>query len=106
DYGEIEEIVTDPAPGEPHRLRYRYLEGTPIAGSSLFEIEPLGPGRCRVRQVFESQEINAIAVASFQRIGLKYHDQVVHMQIHAAAELAGARVVSSTIPAAYGGLAH
>jgi hypothetical protein len=106
DYAQIEELDMDPAPGAPHRLRYRYLDGTPIAGSSVFMVEAIAPGRCRVRQIFEYQEVNALALATFQRFGLKFHDQVVHMQIHKAAERIGARVVRSTIPAAYAEMVH
>ncbi len=94
DYAEIVAL-------EEHRVHYRYLDGTPIAGSSVFLVEPLGPGRCRVRQIFEYQEVGGVALGSFQRFGLKYHDQVVHMQIHQAAARAGAEVVRSTIPTAY-----
>jgi hypothetical protein len=102
-YAEIEAIVMEPdaTRGEVHHLRYRYLDGTPIAGSSLFTIEPLGEARCRVKQVFEYQEVNGIALGTFQRFGLKYHDQVVHMQIHQAAARAGARALSGTIPRQY-----
>jgi hypothetical protein len=108
DYAEIEEIVLQPdrSRGERHRLRYRYLDGTPIAGSSVFTIEDRGPNRCLVKQIFEYQEVNGTALATFQRIGLKYHDQVVYMQIHRAADHADATVLDSTIPTAYGELAH
>jgi hypothetical protein len=106
DYAQIEEIDLEPAPGSPYRLRYRYLDGTPIAGSSIFTVEPIAAGRCRVRQIFEYQEINAIALATFQRFGLKFHDQVVHMQIHRAAERIGASVLRSTIPVAYAEMVH
>jgi hypothetical protein len=99
DHAEIEELSLDEA-GHA-RLRYRYLEGTPIAGSSTFVVEPEGAGRCRVRQIFEYQEVNAIALATFQRFGLKYHDQVVHMQVQQAAARAGARAVRGTIPDHY-----
>jgi hypothetical protein len=103
DYAVIEELVLDPdvARGEIHSLRYAYLHGTPIAGSSRFTIEPAGPGRCRVTQIFEYQEINAIALGSFQRFGLKMHDQVVHTQIARAAARAGAPSPRGTIPLAY-----
>jgi hypothetical protein len=106
DYAEIEAIDLDPPPGKPYCLRYRYLDGTPIAGSSVFIVEPLGAARCIVRQVFEYQEINGVALGTFQRFGLKYHDQVVHMQIHKAAERIGAPVLRSTIPADYARMAH
>jgi hypothetical protein len=101
DYAVIDEMVLAPGPGEIHRLKYSYLDGTPIRGSSRFLIEPVGEARCRVIQVFEYQEVNAIALGTFQRFGLKMHDQVVHMQIHRAAARAGAEVVSGTIPQAY-----
>lgn len=101
DYGEVREIVLDPAPGEPYKLRYAYLRGTPIAGSSTFLVEPLPDGRCRVVQVFEYQEVGAFALATFQRIGLKLHDRVVHHQVCTAARRAGADVLHETIPAAY-----
>jgi hypothetical protein len=106
DYAQIEEIDLDPPPGTPYRLRYRYLDGTPIAGSSVFLVEPAGPARCRVRQVFEYQEVNGVALGTFQRFGLKFHDQVVHMQIHHAAERIGAAVLASTIPAEYARMVH
>src|SRR5205823_9703521 len=101
DYAVIDELVLAPPPGEMHRLTYSYLDGTPIRGCSRFHIEPAGDGRCRVTQIFEYQEVNAIALGTFQRFGLKMHDQVVHMQIHQAAARAGATVVSGTIPQAY-----
>jgi hypothetical protein len=104
DYGEIVDLILDEGAEGPYRLRYRYLEGTPIAGSSTFTIEPLGPERCRLTQVFEFQEVNAIALHAFERFGLKYHDQVVHMQVHKAAARAGARVLSGTIPDRYAAL--
>jgi hypothetical protein len=45
--------------------------------------------------------VNGIALATFQRFGLKMHDQVVHMQIVRAAERAGAPPPVGTIPLAY-----
>jgi hypothetical protein len=106
DYAEIEELDLSPAPGAPYRLRYRYLDGTPIAGSSVFLIEPGGADRCRVRQIFEYQEVGGVALGTFQRFGLKFHDQVVHMQIHKAAERIGAAVLTSTIPVEYARMVH
>jgi hypothetical protein len=103
DYAVIDELVLEPdlAAGEVHTLRYSYLAGTPIRGSSTFTIVADGEGKSRVTQVFEYQEVNAIALATFQHVGLKMHDQVVHTQIHRAAARAGAVVLSGTIPAAY-----
>lgn len=57
-----------------------------------------------MRQVFEYQEVNGVALGTFQRFGLKYHDQVVQQEIEQAAARVGAPVLSSTIPAAYGAL--
>ena len=91
-YAQIEEI-------EPLRLRYSYLDGTPIAGSSVFVVEDIAPGRCRVRQIFEYQEVNAIALSTFQRFGLKFHDQVVHEQVRQAAALAGGTARGTVEPA-------
>jgi hypothetical protein len=103
DYAIIDELILSPdaALGEVHTLRYRYLRGTPIAGSSTFYIEPSGSCCCLVRQIFEFQEINCIALTVFQRAGLKMHDQVVHMQILKAAIRAGAPPPAGTIPAVY-----
>jgi hypothetical protein len=101
DYAIIDELVLQPEASQLHQLRYSYLEGTPIRGSSTFTIGAEAGGRCRVTQIFEYQEVNAIALATFQRMGLKMHDQVVHTQIHRAAARAGALVVSGTIPTAY-----
>jgi hypothetical protein len=103
DYAVVDELVLQPdrQKGEYHTLKYSYLDGTPIAGSSRFSIEPEGAGRCRVTQIFEYQEINSIALGTFQRFGLKMHDQVVHMQIHKAAVRVGAPAPVGTIPLEY-----
>ena len=99
-YAEVMEIVEDGG----FAFEYRYLEGTPIAGRSVFTVEPIDAGRCRVRQTFEYQEVNGFALATFQRFGLKLHDQVVQQEVEQAAARAGARVLSGTIPAAYGAM--
>jgi hypothetical protein len=104
DYAIIEELAlrVDAARGHDRRtLKYCYLEGTPIAGSSRFSIDPAPGGGCLVTQVFEYQEVNGFALAAFQRFGLKLHDQVVHMQIARAAERAGAPPPTGTIPICY-----
>jgi hypothetical protein len=100
DYAVIDELELDPAPGRPHALQYSYLAGTPIAGSSRFTIEAHAGGS-RVTQIFEYQEVNAIALGTFQRFGLKMHDQVVHRQIAQAAARAGAPAPTGTIPLEY-----
>jgi hypothetical protein len=97
DYAEVVDITEEPP---RFRLEYRYLDGTPIAGRSIFTIEPHERG-CRVLQIFEYQEVNGIALGTFQRFGLKMHDQVVQMEIERAAEHAGGRVVEATIPKEY-----
>ena len=94
-------FAPDTARGEIHTVRYCYLKGTPIAGSSTFFIEPRGAGRCLVRQILEYQEISGLALSVFQRFGIKMHDQVVHVQIQKAAARAGVQPPVGTIPAAY-----
>jgi len=98
-YAEVREISEHDG---VHRVHYVYLDGTPIAGSTTFTVEPLDEDRCRVRQVFEYQEQDSMALASFQRMGLKMHDQVVWEQIHQTARMLHAEVVSASIPTAYG----
>ncbi len=53
DFGELVELDTNHFPA---RVKYVYLEGSYIAGSSAFEVEELGPGRCRVEQTWVYQE--------------------------------------------------
>jgi hypothetical protein len=88
-YGELTVMDLTVRADRPAKLVYVYLEGTPIAGRSHFTIESLGPGRCRFTQILEYQEVNGISLATFQRFGLKFHDQVVHEQVRQAAMLAG-----------------
>ncbi len=97
----VVESIESPAGDGVHRLRYRYLEGTPIAGSSSFEIEDLPDGRCLFRQIFEYQEVGGLALHTFQSFGLKMHDQVVCEQVRQAAARIGAEVLSGTIPVPY-----
>ncbi len=102
DYGIVTELELSPArPEDGHRLRYAYLEGSPIAGSSTFEVLPCGPDRCRVRQVFEYQELRWDSVPLLSSVGLRLHNQVVASQISQSAGLIGARVLESDVPAAY-----
>jgi hypothetical protein len=103
DYAMIEQLVLSPdaSRGEIHTLRYCYLEGTPIAGSTTYFVESRAGHKCLLRQVLEYQEINGLALAVFQRVTLKMHDQVVHVQIQKAAERAGIPSPVGTIPVGY-----
>lgn len=102
-YAEIERLELEPSEelGGAYLLRYRYLEGTPIAGTNTYVIDPLGPKRCRVRQIFEYQEVNAVAMTTFQRFGLKFHDQVIASQVAQAAARCGGATFRGTVPDAY-----
>ena len=103
-YGEISEMELTVPADRPARLVYAYLEGTPIAGRSIFTIEPIAPGKSRFTQTLEYQEINGISLATFQRFGLKFHNQVVHEEVRQAAERVGGRA-RGTIPQAYASMA-
>jgi hypothetical protein len=106
DYGEIVELNLT---ATPYRLKYVYLVGSPIAGSSTFVIEDLVPGpddgwtgpRCRVTQTFEYQELNFPAMASMATWALKIHDEVVYQQVSQSAETMGHKVVATDIPEEY-----
>lgn len=97
DYGVITELSLEPAPGMPIRMTYEYLEGTPIAGSSIFQVEPLADGGCSCRQIFEYQEQDAGVVLFMGTLGIQMHNDVVRSEIEQAAQLLGARVVRSDI---------
>jgi hypothetical protein len=101
DYGVIAELNLTPKDGADYVIAYRYLEGSPIAGSSTFLISQVAPGQSRVTQVFEYQELTASFALFFSSGGLKLHNQVVYNQAAQAADLLGAKVVSSDIPEAY-----
>jgi hypothetical protein len=99
DYGELEQVLLEPdaSRGEVHTVSYRYLEGTPLAGSTTYTVEPLPSGGCRVTQIFRYQEVNSIALNTFQRFGIKYHDAAVYWQIRCAADRIDARVTKSSV---------
>jgi hypothetical protein len=96
DYSEITEIEEE---GSALVAAYRYLEGSPIAGESRFEITAIGEGRCRLRATFAYQEIGALAVLVLHLFAAKLHDDVVVQQVRRAAERAGASIVWSTMAA-------
>jgi hypothetical protein len=101
DYGIIKKLNLNPKPGEEYVLSYHYLEGSPIAGSSTFVVSQVSPGVSRLTQIFEYQEQSATFALFFSSGGLKLHDQVVYSQATQAADLIGAKIVSSDIPELY-----
>ncbi len=110
DFGIIARLELAPPPGEPYVLEYRYLTGSPIAGSSTFmitdatpnELSRLGvPKAAKLTQVFLYQEQTSSFAKFFTRGGLKLHNQVVMSQAEQAAKLAGAKVLATDIPKEY-----
>ncbi len=101
DYGILTELVLDHPVGGEYRMVYRYLEGSPIAGSSTFIVTQLEPGKSRLTQVFEYQELDQNFALFFSTGGLKLHNQVVFSQTKQAAELIGASILDTDIPRAY-----
>ncbi|MBX3125693.1 MAG: hypothetical protein KF718_03215 [Polyangiaceae bacterium] len=110
DYGIISRLELSPPPGQPYVLEYRYLDGSPIAGSSTFivseasaaELQRLGvPKAAKLTQIFVYQEQSGSFAKFFTRGGLKMHDQVVMSQASQSAKLAGAEILTSTIPKEY-----
>ena len=89
DFAEITEL-------EPLRVVYRYLSGCPMAGTSSFQITPLGE-HCRLRVIFEHQELGGLAVSVLHRFGIRLHDRATQAQAERAAERLGAAVLSSTL---------
>jgi hypothetical protein len=114
DYGIIARLEMSPEPGRPYVLQYRYLQGSPIAGSSTFIVtdvlDPdvlarLGvPHAARLTQVFEYQEQTKSFAEFFTKGGLKLHNQVVYSQAKQSADLAGAAILESDIPEEYAAL--
>lgn len=101
DYGIIAEFDLDPAPGADYILAYRYLEGSPIAGSSTFIITQLAPARSRFTQIFLYQEQTEAFAQFFTTGGLRLHNQVVYSQIKQAADAINAPILESDIPPEY-----
>jgi len=101
DYGIISEFETAPPLGGEYRIAYRYLEGSPIAGSSTWTIQQIENGVCRFTQVFEYQELQIGFVTFFATLGLKLHNQVVWSEVKQSADLIGVEIVSTDIPEEY-----
>ena len=101
DYGIIADLNLTPKQGEDFVLSYHYLEGSPIAGSSTFVITQVAPGQAKLTQIFEYQELTSAFALFFSSGGLKLHNQVVYNQASQAAEILGAKVVSTDIPEPY-----
>ena len=99
DYGVVSEIVLSPPDAREFRFSYRYLAGSPIAGSSTFVITQLEPGKSRVTQIFVYQEQSRAFADFFSTSGLKLHNQVVKSEISQAAALGGGEVLESDVPA-------
>jgi hypothetical protein len=101
DYGVIAVLDLSPKDGQDYVLSYHYLSGSPIAGSSTFVVHAVSPGVSSLTQIFEYQEQSSSFATFFSSGGLKLHDQVVYSQVSQAAELLGAKIISTDIPAAY-----
>jgi hypothetical protein len=90
-----------PAPGTQFVLEYRYLEGSPIAGSSRFEVRQLSEQLSEISQIFTYQEQTAAFAAFFANGGLTLHNQVVYSQVKQTAALLGVAFEAPDIPKAY-----
>jgi hypothetical protein len=104
DYGEIQEIkLGSPQRGEPeiYQLRYAYLTGSPIAGSSTFTIVPTDRHNCRLTQIFLYQEVSSFYIKILSKDGIRFHNQVVYMQTKKSADAINARITFTTIPQEY-----
>ena len=102
-FGEIVELALprEGAAGserEQYRLRHRFLQGSPIAGTSTYLVEPLREGSCRVVNVLEYQERQPRLVRWFGTRGLKAHHLVVYAQVRRAADAIGSRVLATDLP--------
>lgn len=74
----------------PRRVGYRYLQGSPIAGHSTFEVTPNGPEACHFAATFVFQEVAGWAVEVMHRFAASQHDAVTVEQVARAARALGA----------------
>jgi hypothetical protein len=91
-----------PAVGTTYVLEYHYLEGSPIAGSSRFEVQQLADGKSSLQQIFTYQELTLPFAAFFSNGGLTLHDQVVYGQVAQAAASLGVTYRALDLPPQYG----
>lgn len=101
DYGVITEIELHPSPGRPYRLRYEYLEGTPIAGSLIIECQDRSAGSCRFTQITEYQEAGLGVLVAYGTAVIKMHNRVFYEMVKQSADRIGAPILATDIPAPY-----
>ncbi len=89
DYGMVERLELDPAPGQPYAIRYAYTTGTPFSGYSDFTVAPIDAGRCLYTERITFQPENELARLSMELIGIRLHNQVVFGQVEATADRLG-----------------
>ncbi len=101
DYGEIVLLQLDENAEHRYYMRYAYLSGSPMAGSSTFEVQSINDGACRVTQTFLYQELNVLSANLFSLGVLKLHDQVVYSQIAQSAAQAGGQITATDLQGSY-----
>ena len=101
DYGEIELLDLKPNAEHHYTMRYAYLSGSPMAGSSTFEVERLTDQTCRVTQTFVYQENTLVAANAFALGVLKLHDQVVYSQVAQSAAAANGKILATDLIGSY-----
>jgi len=101
DYGQISQLKLEPNAEHHYLMQYRYLSGSPMAGSSTFEVRGITEATSRVTQTFVYQE-NDVIVANLFSLGvLKLHDQVVYSQVAQSAAQAGGRITGTDLLGSY-----
>jgi len=90
-----------PAVGTQYVLEYTYLVGSPIGGSSRFEVTQLGDNQSRLTQIFEYQEVSATFASFFANGGLTLHEQVLSSQVAQTAKQLHVEILSTDMPKEY-----
>jgi|GEM_PF-2201668 len=111
DYGEISGLELPPArapagrtrplPQTTYFMEYRYLVGSPIGGSSRFEVKQVADGLSVVTQIFTYQETTSSFAAIFANGVLTLHDQVVWSQVAQTADKLNAEIVWTDVAPEY-----